>query len=437
MGRRPGVTVGPYSDVYGLARTCCYAMFGTPHPLPKHWEGVSAPLSRLLGECLEDDPAARPADCGKLIGRLRAAEQAMPAGGTAGSLWWALAALKSAIVPGSAPPTVRVVGPPKPPPDGAHLGDVNFVEAQWWADAVEVVKASQEIKAHDGKVLFVTFAPAGGRLLSTGDDGTVRLWRPDGSEAGLCLQPPKGWFKAAAVVYAAFTPDGRRVISVSADGVVRLWNVNTSAEVRNFALRLGVTSAALSPDGRRLLVGERRSVTLWDVEQGRLILRFGGGAGHLKADLQCVAFASHGGVLAGALDGVVHLYDGQTGEEQLRMEGHGGGVYALAVHHNGRHILAGAGDHGLHVWQLERGQGWSFTGHTGEVFGVAVSRDGHLALTGGADQTVFLWLLKSPKQIARLEGHTDQVRSVAFSPNGRQAASCGDDGTIRIWPVRG
>ena len=41
MGRRPGVAVGPYSDIYGLAKTCCYAMFGTPQPLPKHWEGIS------------------------------------------------------------------------------------------------------------------------------------------------------------------------------------------------------------------------------------------------------------------------------------------------------------------------------------------------------------------------------------------------------------
>ncbi len=424
MGRRPGVGAGPYSDIYGLARTCCYAMFGTPQPLRKHWESISAPLAKLLGDCLEDDPAGRPADCTTLIARLRAAAQATPAGGTNWGLWSVLAAIQAAIVPAGAPPTVRVIGPPKSPPEATP------------PEAVSVVEPSLEFKAHDGKVLFVTFAPEGGRLLSAGDDGTARLWRMDGSEI-VCLRPPKGWFKTAAAVYVAFTPDARRAFSVAADGMVRLWNLNTGTEVRNFDLRLGVTSAALSPDGRRLLVGGGRSVTLWDVDQGRLLRRFGGGAGNPKADVQSVAFTPHGGVLAGDLDGVVHLYDGETGEEPVRLEGHGGGVYAVTAHPNGRHTLTGAGDHRFYVWDTERDQGWFFTGHAGEVLGVAVSRDGRLALTGGADQTVLLWLLKEGKRIGCLKGHTDQVRCVAFSPNGRLATSGGDDGTIRIWPVRG
>ncbi len=423
MGRRPGVAAGRYSDIYGLARTCCYAMFGTPQPLRKHWESISAPLAKLLGDCLENDPAARPADCTKLITRLRATEQATPADGMGGGLRSALAAIKAAIIPAGAPPTVRVIGPPKPPPESTP------------SDVISVVEPSRVIKAHDGKVLFVTFAPQAGRLLSAGDDGSARLWRVDGLEI-VCLRPPKGWFKPAATVYAAFTPDARRAFSVAADGTVRLWNLNTGAEVRNFALRHHITSAALSPDGRRLLVGGGRSVTLWDVEKGKLLRRFGG-AGQLKGDVHCVAFSPQGGVLAGGLDGVVHVYDDGTGAEQLRLEGHGGGVYAVASHSNGRSILTGAGDHRLCVWDAERSQGWAFPGHAGEVFCVTLSPDGRLALTGGADQTVLLWLLKYCKRVGCLKGHTDQVRCVAFSPNGRLAASGGDDGTIRIWPADG
>src|SRR5262249_4936678 len=32
LGRLPGVAPGPYTDVYGLAKTCCYVLFQTVHP---------------------------------------------------------------------------------------------------------------------------------------------------------------------------------------------------------------------------------------------------------------------------------------------------------------------------------------------------------------------------------------------------------------------
>jgi WD40 repeat protein len=125
-----------------------------------------------------------------------------------GGLRSALAGLQATIA-GGVSPNVRVLGPPKSPPSDTASG------------LATVVEAARKIKAHDGKVLFVTCAPAGDRLLSTGEDGTVRLWLLDGSEVA-CLRPPKGWLKPAAVIYAAFTPDARRAFSVSADGLVRL-----------------------------------------------------------------------------------------------------------------------------------------------------------------------------------------------------------------------
>ena len=59
MGRRKE-PVGPYSDVYGWAKTCCYALFQTTQPLMKHWKSVPEPLAELLETCLEEDPNNRP-----------------------------------------------------------------------------------------------------------------------------------------------------------------------------------------------------------------------------------------------------------------------------------------------------------------------------------------------------------------------------------------
>lgn len=76
MGRLSGVAVGPYSDVYGLARTCCFALFGTAQPTFQHWQKIPAPLAELLGRCLAESPRERPADCQALLRDLDALPRA-------------------------------------------------------------------------------------------------------------------------------------------------------------------------------------------------------------------------------------------------------------------------------------------------------------------------------------------------------------------------
>jgi uracil-DNA glycosylase len=60
MGRLEGEPVSPASDVYGFARTCCFALFQTPQPLMRHWRGLPGPLAELLESCLEEQPRQRP-----------------------------------------------------------------------------------------------------------------------------------------------------------------------------------------------------------------------------------------------------------------------------------------------------------------------------------------------------------------------------------------
>jgi Protein kinase domain len=59
MGRQ-SEPIGPYSDVYGFAKTCSFALFQTTQPLFKHWQSLPLPLAQLLEKCLEEDPKKRP-----------------------------------------------------------------------------------------------------------------------------------------------------------------------------------------------------------------------------------------------------------------------------------------------------------------------------------------------------------------------------------------
>jgi serine/threonine protein kinase len=74
---RPGKAASPASDVYGFARTCCYALFRTTQPTQQHWDNLERPLAALLRECLAEAPAERPMNFGVVLRRL--AQLARPA----------------------------------------------------------------------------------------------------------------------------------------------------------------------------------------------------------------------------------------------------------------------------------------------------------------------------------------------------------------------
>lgn len=47
-------------DVYSLAKCCCLALFGNPHPATQQWSRIPEGLAELLNECLAESPKDRP-----------------------------------------------------------------------------------------------------------------------------------------------------------------------------------------------------------------------------------------------------------------------------------------------------------------------------------------------------------------------------------------
>jgi hypothetical protein len=81
LGRLRGVSASPASDVYGFAKTCCYALFQTTQPLPKHWHSIPPPLAQVMERCLEEDPNKRPQGFAEILGKLTGKAVALNAAG--------------------------------------------------------------------------------------------------------------------------------------------------------------------------------------------------------------------------------------------------------------------------------------------------------------------------------------------------------------------
>src|SRR5262249_16444128 len=124
------------------------------------------------------------------------------------------------------------------------------------------------LTGHTGDVLAIAYSPdPAGRRLATGDDGgTVRIWDTGRGEVERVL--PR---HTAGVAALAFRPDGQLLASGSSDGTVRFWDVATGECRRPLSIGAKLSSLSFSPDGRTLAVMtvlEDRFV-LWDVESGR------------------------------------------------------------------------------------------------------------------------------------------------------------------------
>lgn len=300
----------------------------------------------------------------------------------------------------------------------------------WSVDDVELLSTISPSKK---KVVYssVDLSPDGHTALATcSATGEVFLWDLEANQ-------PLGdgvWksFARGFVWAARFAPNGEAVLTIGGNDA-RLWGLNSRKQLTWFSPHGAVADVDLSHDGKWLVTGSwDQSAKIWDTQTGSAIRKLDGvHTGYVNS----VQFSPDDKlILTASDDGTARLWDAATGKALKALVGHKGRVHSARYSTDGSRILTTSHDKTARVWDTATGKElFPLTGHEWAVLWGEFSRDGSRVITGGEDNVAIIWNAESGDEILRLAGHTDRVTAVALSPDGTRALTGSQDSTVKLW----
>lgn len=268
-----------------------------------------------------------------------------------------------------------------------------------------------------------------------------------------------------------FLPDGKTLVTAGlfydggtkkAVGEVRMLDAvdgslttTLRGTATTYALRAG--SLTISPSGKRIAAaGHRSDQRQWIIDVFELDTTIKRRT--LKGDpspTTCVVFSPDQRLLAAAhRNGIVELWNPETGKLVSSFEAHPEGVWPIAFSPDGRFLATGNSDGSVTFFDPQEPRK---LGHIpaqtdlSSLGSVAFSPDGTLLARGGFpkrqgnESPVDVWELQVTndddlkvisKRKATFQGHHEHTYSLVFSPNGKLLASANQDTTVRIWDVQ-
>lgn len=332
---------------------------------------------------------------------------------------------------------------------------------------------------HPSAVSSVSLSSSGQRLVTTAEDGIVRVC--DASN-GLVLQSSTG-HTPVAFGKARWSADQQSVLSFGGEPSLRVWkpavnsatkeesdspvgrflinggsqwlkysgnqrmeivDVNSGQVARSFdSMNREPRVIALRRDGQRLAVGDADGrVTLWNMGDGLLLQSW-----KVDGSVEAIAWSDDLLKLAVATSEKNLIFYGpplppatsQPGKELVE---HSHAVTSAAVTHiafdpDHKSVLAMQNDGKLALWKYANPSPIRRFNHGGPVNAVAISGDGRTIVSASADQTVRVWDSVSGQQRSQLNGHVGPVLAIAMSPDESVAVSSGSDRSLRLWDIVG
>ncbi len=323
---------------------------------------------------------------------------------------------------------------------------------------------------HQAQLRTVRFSPSGDRVLTSADDGLVKIWDPataallrtltNASSAGshfsadgrnvisVCLQGgTKVWDTATGRLRSALggggihpsglsSPEDHRVATLIAPDTVRLWDGDSGVAVSPpVPFEDPIRNMQMSPDGKIIAIG---------CSSGRIHLRKTatisepGPVLQTRGWIRSLVFTPDGErLMAGTSEGVVAFWDARNGRLIRETAAEKTEISFAVASPDGRLILTMPFQSRPRVWDAQTGSplGPGF-GDSLMVTDARFSAGTHFLVMGTREGTTRLWNPLTFEPISEVFEHEGPIESIDLSPDDRTVVTGSQDGTARLWNVR-
>ena len=296
------------------------------------------------------------------------------------------------------------------------------------AGAAQMSPLLHAFAGRGGGMRGAAFSPDGKRIVTTSEDGAVRVWDAGSGELLGDLTNP-----GAGVRTAVFSADGARILTASDDGTAQIWDAAGRAILGKLKGHEGkVFAAAFSADARRFVTAsEDKTALVWDVASGEPVCRL---EGH-RDEVYRAAFSPDGArIVTASKDQSARVWDAASCEKLGELKGYRSVVSDTVFSPDGTRIVTASDDGMARVWDVATGEMLGeLAGHRHRVHSAVFSPDGRRILTASEDGTARIWDAINGETLRELTGHGSWVRTAAFDPDGRRVVTASGDGTARVW----
>ena len=309
----------------------------------------------------------------------------------------------------------------------------------WWQMWREIDESSRILGTHEKGCTAVAVTRKGNLVASGGADSTIRLWS---LPAGELIAELIG-HELGPIESLDFSPTGERLVSAGEDGSIRVWDVATCKELFVRKEHFPVACHAIySPKGDLIAsAGADQMIRLWDPETGAPLATL---EGHSKK-VRCLAFhPTEPTLVSGGLDDTIRFWNlaGLSSANppkddmahKLILKNY---PRALAFEPNGNSLLAATIGAEVLTISLKPSQ-------YGEIIHKTAEATQPRALIWPQESEWIVGLRNSKIRFAdstcpedtlqSLSGHFGTVLSIAAPAHCAFLVSASADGTVRYWP---